>query len=115
MHSEIPFFSVVIPVHNKEPHLHNCIKSVLNQTFYRFEIIIINDASNDNSLNEIEKFHDYRIQIIHRKIPGPGGYAARNLGIKIAKAEWIAFLDADDEWTEDHLERMYTLFERGIN
>ncbi|MBE0472495.1 MAG: glycosyltransferase family 2 protein, partial [Methyloprofundus sp.] len=53
---------------------------------------------------EVAKFTDPRIRVFHRDEPGPGGYAARNLGIKEAKAEWIAFLDADDEWYPEHLQ-----------
>jgi glycosyltransferase involved in cell wall biosynthesis len=106
---ETPFFSVVVPVYNKGPHIQRSIGSVLNQTFQDFELILVNDASTDNSLDEIQKFTDPRIRILHRDEPGPGGYAARNLGIKEARAEWVAFLDADDEWYPEHLERMYRL------
>ena len=104
-----PFFSVVIPVYNKGPHIHRSIISLLNQTFQDFEVILINDASTDNSIEEINKFKDKRIRVFQRNEPGPGGYAARNLGIKEAKGEWIAFLDADDEWMTDHLEKMFIL------
>jgi glycosyltransferase involved in cell wall biosynthesis len=110
--SKKPFFSVVIPVYNKGPHVHRAISSVLNQTFQDFELILINDASTDNSLEEMQKFTDPRIRILHRDEPGPGGYAARNLGIKEARAEWVAFLDADDEWFPEHLERMRNLADR---
>lgn len=100
------FFSVVIPVYNKGPHILRSISSVLNQTYQNFEIITINDASTDNSVEELHKFSDPRIQTLHRNTPGPGGYAARNLGIRKAKYEWIAFLDADDEWLPDHLKNL---------
>ncbi len=111
MSQEKPFFSVVIPVYNKGPHINRCLSSVLNQTFQDYEVILINDASTDNSLEEIQKFNDSRIRIFHRDKPGPGGYAARNLGIEKARAEWVAFLDADDEWYPEHLEKMYDLLE----
>jgi len=106
---KMPFFSVVIPVYNKAPHISRSINSVLNQTFNNFEIIIINDASTDVSVKEIEKIYDPRIRLLHRSQPGPGGYAARNLGIKESRADWIAFLDADDEWFSCHLEEMHLL------
>ncbi|WP_379865415.1 glycosyltransferase family 2 protein [Marinobacter sp. M5B] len=99
-----PFFSVVIPVYNKESHIARSINSVLNQTFKDFELIVICDPSTDNSNGEVDKFDDPRIQVLYRDEPGPGGYAARNLGIKQAKSEWIAFLDADDEWYSNYLE-----------
>lgn len=98
-----PFFSVVIPVYNKEPHIARSINSVLNQTFEDFELIVVCDPSTDNSNAEVEKFTDSRIRVFYRDKSGPGGYATRNLGIKEAKAEWIAFLDADDEWYPMHL------------
>lgn len=104
-----PFFSVVIPVYNKEPHIARSIESVLNQSYTNFELIIICDPSTDNSNLEVEKFSDPRIRIFHRDVPGPGGYAARNLGIRNAKSAWIAFLDADDEWYSDYLENAYNL------
>lgn len=103
------FFSVVIPVYNKGPHIHRSVSSVLNQRFEDFELIIVNDASTDNSLEEIMKFDDPRIRVFHRDQPGPGGYAARNVGIREARAEWVVFLDADDEWFPEHLERFHAL------
>jgi len=109
---DIPFFSVVIPVYNKGPHIHRSISSVLNQTFQDFELILVNDASTDNSLEEIQKFTDERIRLFQRTEPGPGGYAARNLGIEKAKGEWVAFLDADDEWYPHHLEKMHELAQK---
>jgi len=80
----IPFFSVVIPIYNKGPHIHRSISSVINQTFQNFELILVNDASTDNSLEEIQKFTDEHIRLFQRTQPGPGGYAARNLGIEKA-------------------------------
>ena len=102
-------FSIIIPVYNKGPHVRRSISSVLNQTFQDFDLIVVNDASSDNSLEEMEKFDDPRIRIFQRKQRGPGGYAARNLGIREAKGKWISFLDADDEWFSSHLTNMYEL------
>lgn len=104
-----PFFSIIIPIYNKRPHICRSVGSALNQSFSNIELLAINDASTDGSLEELEKFTDGRIRILHRSTPGPGGYAARNLGIENARGEWIAFLDADDEWYPYHLERMYHL------
>lgn len=111
--SKIPFFSVVIPLYNKAPHVARSVGSVLNQTFGDFELIIVNDASTDGSVEEVLKFNDPLIRLLHRDEPGPGGYAARNLGIKEARAEWVAFLDADDEWMPDHLGEAFRLAEKG--
>lgn len=115
MSSPKPFFSVVVPVYNKAPFLERSIKSILAQTFTDFELILVNDASTDESLAEIQKFSDPRIRLFHRITPGPGGYAARNLGIANSQAEWVAFQDADDEWCLVHLDvlRHLTLRSRG--
>ena len=102
-------FSVIIPVYNKAPHLRRCIDSVLNQTYPFFEIILIDDASTDESLSILNSYIDERIRIFFRRTPGPGGYAARNLGIKKSVFDWIAFLDADDEWDSSRLAKLVAL------
>ncbi|NVJ86750.1 MAG: glycosyltransferase family 2 protein [Algoriphagus sp.] len=99
-------FSIIIPCHNKAPHISRSINSVINQTFQDWELIFVDDASTDSSIAEARKFNDTRIQIFHREIPGPGGYAARNFGVKKARSPWICFLDADDEWKLDYLENL---------
>ena len=106
------YFTVVIPVHNKEPHIQRSIESVLSQSYTYFELIVIDDASTDNSYDEITKFNDNRITVYKREVPGPGGYAARNMGIKKASHQWICFLDADDEWTPEHLERYNSIINK---
>lgn len=103
--SDKPFFSVIMPVYNKEQYVGRAISSVLNQTANDLELIIVCDPSTDNSNEEVEKFSDERIRIFHRDMPGPGGYAARNLGVLESKGEWISFLDADDIWHQDHIEK----------
>lgn len=95
-------FSVIIPLYNKELSIFNTIQSVLDQTFQEFEIVVINDGSNDNSAKIVENIGDSRIQLIHQENQGVS--AARNKGIEEAKNEWIAFLDGDDLWMENHLE-----------
>lgn len=105
-----PFFSIIIPIYNKEKHILRALNSVLNQTFQNFEIIIVCDPSTDKSNEIVEAIEDFRIHILYRSLPGPGGYAARNLGIKNASGEWLAFLDADDEWCSNHLEKMRDLY-----
>lgn len=102
-------FTVVIPVYNKQPHLERSIGSALRQTFQNFELILIDDASTDRSFVEAERLADERTRILKRDEPGPGGYAARNLGVEHARGEWVAFLDADDEWHPEHLEELASL------
>lgn len=96
--------SVIIPVYNKEPYVARALDSVLNQTYTKLEVLIIDDASQDGSLARVAEFHDPRIRVLERTVSGPGGYAARNLGIQEARGDWVAFLDADDVWMADHLD-----------
>lgn len=103
-----PTFSVVVPVHNKGPYVLRALESVLGQRCGDFELIVIDDASSDDSLEQIRTLHDARLRVLTRATPGAGGYAARNLGIASARAEWVCFLDADDEWLPQHLERCRT-------
>lgn len=104
-------FSVVIPLFNKEVSIRNTIQSVLDQTFQKFEIVIVNDGSSDNSVKIIEGISDVRIRLIHQKNQGVS--AARNKGIEESKYDWIAFLDGDDIWKDNHLsevKKMMTLY-----
>lgn len=111
-HSDIQF-SVIIPLYNKGPHIHRSVQSVLNQTYTKFELLIVDDGSTDNSLDVVSNFKDDRIHVLKRNKPGPGGYAARNHGARHAKNDWLAYLDADDEWMPDHLEKMLNLMEKN--
>ncbi|MCJ8156914.1 glycosyltransferase family A protein [Sphingomonas sp. LaA6.9] len=98
-----PRFSVIIPVHNKARHVAESVASALAQTLPPHEVILIDDASTDGSAEIIAAFKHPRIRVLFRDTPGPGGYAARNLGIEKADGDWIAFLDADDIWAPTHL------------
>lgn len=105
--SKPPFFSVIIPVYNKEKHLSRSMNSVLNQTFRDYEVILVCDPSTDQSTEIAQSYVGENVTVLTRDAPGPGGYAARNLGLKKAQGKWVAFLDADDEWTPKHLERVH--------
>jgi len=105
-------YSVVVPVYNKRPHLRRAVLSVLSQRVGTFELIVVDDASTDASLGEISDLYDPRIKRLRRDEPGPGGYAARNLGIAEARGDWVAFLDADDEWAPGFLAEVSALRER---
>lgn len=105
----MPVVSVVIPLYNKVNYIKRALKSVLSQTFQDFEIIVVNDGSTDGSEKIVEKYKDKRIHLINRNTPSPGGPAVRNEGIKNAKSDFIAFLDADDEWKEKFLETVLRL------
>lgn len=98
-----PTITVVVPVHNKERHAAESLRSILTQSSAAEEIIIVDDASSDKSMVILRGVAGDRARFLRREEPGPGGYAARNLGIEESTAEWIAFLDADDTWRADHL------------
>lgn len=100
-----PFFSVVIPLYNKAHYIEACVKSVLQQRFSDFELLIVNDGSTDASIQKLASFDDHRIQLFHQA--NKGAAVARNKGVVNAKAEFIAFLDADDLWKENHLFEIY--------
>jgi glycosyltransferase involved in cell wall biosynthesis len=109
----VPFFSVVIPLYNKENYINATLESVLNQSFSEFEIIIINDGSTDNSIEKLKSFNDSRIYILNTKNQGVS--STRNLGISKAKAKYICLLDADDLWKPFHLKDLKTLIETYPN
>lgn len=99
--------SIVIPLYNKENDIARCIRSILNQTFQDFEIFVVNDGSTDNSVTEVEKISDPRIRLINQQNGGVS--VARNRGIREAKGNLVAFLDADDEWLPNFLETIERL------
>lgn len=98
------FFSVVIPLYNKEISINNTVNSVLSQNHKDFELIIVNDGSTDNSLSVVEAIRDDRVRIINK--PNGGVSSARNTGIEHARYDWIAFLDGDDLWQPRFLEEI---------
>jgi glycosyltransferase involved in cell wall biosynthesis len=105
----MPFFSVIIPVYNKEKFIENTIKSVLKQSFSDFELILVNDGSTDESVAKIENFSDNRITYYTKE--NGGASSARNFGLEKAKANYITFLDADDYWYPDFLQEMASSIE----
>ncbi len=101
----MPYFSIVIPVYNKEKFVSKTIESVLNQTFTDYEIIIVNDGSTDQSEAKISAFKDNRVQYFSKENQGVA--FARNFGIEKATSDFICFLDADDLWYPNFLETMH--------
>lgn len=103
-----PTVSVIIPTYNRAHLISRAIQSVLNQTYQDFEIIVVDDASKDNTEEVMKSFDDERVIYLRHK-NNRGAQAARNTGIKAAKGEWIAFLDSDDEWLPQRLEVGFSL------
>ena len=101
--------SVIIPVFNTEKYLNECLDSVINQTLNDIEIICINDGSTDDSLNILESYStkDKRLKIISQ--PNKGQGAARNVGLKMSKGEYIYFMDSDDILKSETLKENYDL------
>src|SRR5689334_11061097 len=90
------FFSIVIPVHNRERHIRRAVASALAQTFGDYELILVDDCSTDTSLAVMQGLAAPNVRVVTRdKRGGVGG--ARNTGIAVARGDWIVFLDSDDE------------------
>lgn len=100
--------SVIIPLYNKEKYVVTALQSILKQTHQNFEIIIVNDASTDQSVQKIEDFLNSKITLIHHE-KNKGLAASRNTGIKKAKYNYVCFLDADDVWENTFLETINNL------
>ncbi|MBF0522035.1 MAG: glycosyltransferase family 2 protein [Candidatus Omnitrophica bacterium] len=105
-----PKVSVIISLYNKEKYIARAVQSVLRQSVQDFEIVIVDDGSTDNGIATVKNIQDDRLRLIEQ--PNGGVSAARNKGIDEAKAELVAFLDADDEWLPDFLEVILRL--RGL-
>jgi len=93
--------SIVMPLFNKEKEVCRAVQSVLNQTVRDFELLVVNDGSTDKGPHLVRKMNDPRIRLIEQRNSGVS--AARNRGIEEARAEIVAFLDADDEWLPNFL------------
>ncbi|MBD1921809.1 glycosyltransferase [Microcoleus sp. FACHB-831] len=98
----MPLISVIVPVFNGEITIRDTIESVLNQSFSDFELITIDDGSQDSSLDIISQIPDSRIKVF--SYSNAGLAASRNRGLAQASGEYISFIDADDLWTQDKLE-----------
>ncbi len=105
--SSLPLISIIIPVHNSERYLEQCLQTVLRQTFPELEVIVVDDGSTDRSGTIANDFSasDSRIRVIRQENQGPS--AARNAAIREAKADIIGFVDADDWVREDMFEKLY--------
>jgi glycosyltransferase involved in cell wall biosynthesis len=109
-----PLVSVVIPTYNHAGYLGRALQSVLDQTYTNWEAIVIDNHSTDNTDEVIARFADSRITYL--KIHNNGVIAAsRNVGIRLAKGEWLAFLDSDDWWTNDKLQVCFDCIDAKVD
>ena len=110
----MPKISVIVPVYNVEKYLHECINSILSQTFTDFELILVNDGSQDNSGAICDEYalKDKRITVLHQENQGQA--AARNNALAIAQGEWIHFVDSDDLIHPQTLEILFNAVDENI-
>ena len=97
-----PNMSIIIPAYNAGTYVSECLDSVLKQTYQDFEIFVIDDGSEDDTVEIVSGYGD-KVTLLQQ--PNLGSAAARNLGAKNATGKWLAFLDADDTWVAEKLER----------
>ena len=107
--NKTPLVSIIVPVYNAAKYLKRCIDSLINQTLHNIEIILVDDGSVDDSGALCDRFaeNDKRIVAVH--IPNSGVSVARNVGMRIAKAKYIGFVDADDAVEKEMYESLYLL------
>src|SRR5207245_118000 len=97
------FCSVIVATHNRADTIRRCLYSALGPTVTTYEVIVVDDASTDDTTSVVKSISDERLQLITMS-SNKGAQAARNVGIKNAKGDYIAFLDSDDEWVPEKLE-----------
>ncbi len=97
--------SVIIPTFNRASMVRRAVDSVLKQTFADFELIVVDDGSRDGSLEQLTNLPDPRLRCVRQEHQGVS--AARNHGVHLAQADWIAFLDSDDAWHPKKLEKQW--------
>lgn len=104
-----PLISVIVPVYKVEQYIHNCIGSVLNQSYKNWELILVDDGSPDNCPQICDEYAaiDKRVKVIHKENGGVS--SARNIALDNARGEYIAFLDGDDFWHSDYLNILFDL------
>lgn len=105
--------SIIMPAYNVEEFITRSIDSVLKQTYINWELLIVNDCSIDSTVREVEPYlTDIRIQLINNE-KNLGGAGSRNVAIKAAKGRYLAFLDSDDLWSEDKLEKQLEFMQQN--
>jgi glycosyltransferase involved in cell wall biosynthesis len=111
--SDHPFFSIIIPTYNRAHLITKAIKSVLEQSFQDFELIIVDDASTDNTEEIVAQIKDSRIRYFKQK-ENQERSAARNYGVSVARAKFVNFFDSDDVLYPNHLQEAFTNLNENI-
>ena len=96
--------SIIMPNYNGEKYLNETIESVLSQTYPNWELLFVDDCSTDSSLEIVESYNDIRIKVFQNEV-NSGAAVSRNWALREATGKWIAFLDSDDVWYPNKLER----------
>ena len=110
---EEPFVDVILPNYNKAEFLEEAINSVITQTYKNWHLYIIDDHSNDNSLEIIDKFSGLKNVNIIKLNKNKGPSFCRNYVMRLSKSKYISFLDSDDSWFEDKLEKQIAFMEEN--
>lgn len=111
-HNDMAVCTVIIPLYNKAQVVSRAMSSVMRQTERRWRLIVVDDGSTDQSMEEVARYtRDPRVEYIRQENAGPG--AARNKGLELCETEYVAFLDADDEWETEFLSVSLDAFERN--
>ncbi len=106
--SRRPLVSVILPSYNGEKYIPFAVESILGQTYTNLELLVVDDASKDRTAEVVTAFKDLRVRLVRLK-NNRGPAFARNAGLVRAKGEWVGFIDADDCWAEERLERLMDL------
>jgi hypothetical protein len=106
----MPTVSVIIPTYNRVDILPRAVESVLDQQYADFELLVVDDGSTDGTVSMLESYDDPRLRVISHET-NEGASAARNTGIRRANGEFVAFLDSDDEWHPEKLQRQLKRYE----
>lgn len=108
-----PLISIIVPIYNSDSFLDQTINSIISQTYTQWELILVNNGSSDRSKFLMDSYEkkDQRIKCIHFEKNSGGPAFPRNEGMKISKGEYVAFLDADDFWEKEKLEKQISLID----
>jgi len=109
-----PFFSVVIPTYNRADILPRSIDSVLCQTYQDFELIVVDNGSDDHTQQKLKEAYQDRRLIYHYQLGSGSPASPRNTGISLAKGQWVCLLDSDDKWHEDKLQSVFNAIQNNV-